>query len=965
MESTETPQSNLPDSPFVQRMKLQLAKERGGEESPWRWEPVPFREFAASPEHMNFPYLTPRQLEMCDALLNADPKKTFSLPEKIYDLSVCLWGKGCVSGDTELVDVFTGATFTVENLMLNKKTIPIATVDEEGKPSFGFTSVPWVKGHEMLYLVTTRSGKKIKVTKGHKFLSKKGWCPLSSINIGDEILDDAMSLEHREAIRATWTPERKRKASERQRGENNTFLRKNPNGFKNLTEEQRKSKFGSQKETHPLWGTHQSVESKKKNSASNRKSQLLRWENATDEERKLHGDLTRGMNNGMWGKSPPKGAGRCCYTKYNSSSAGSVWLQGSFELRYAQHLDSLGIRWERNKDRFVWDADGHTYCPDFKVWVGDRFEYHETKGWVNEESIKKFYSVINAGHVIRMVTKDVLRRLDKRKKSVLVWDSVVSVTEVGVQQFYDLEVLPHHNYLAQGLYHHNSGKDTCASLITCYLVHILLCLKNPYHFLTGFYIDDASLDIINVAYNYEQASAVYFTMFRNRVKRWKWLRSKFRLRASGKDLDPKDNAKEFLEDKSDNMVTIYPSSIMFPNMIRAFSRHSMAQGTEGMNVISWTMDEAAAMETGSDREKANADSLYDMLRTSAQSRFANKWFGFILSFPRHKNDFIMRKYSDVINGKLPRAFASKGATWEIIPSKTYEQFRDEFENPATKQDAETKYACNPPAQQAGFIEYVDKVKDCISLSRLQIVEFEKTYKTLSADAKLVGKTIHRYTIPRQPDTKKFAARVDLGHTNDRCALCIGHLEGNNHVVIDLLTHWQAEPNCPIDIDDPAELLLKIKKELCNIYYVSYDQWQSISSLNRLNRAGIVSNKLSLGLEEYKLFRSCLYSRTIDLLDYPLLTDPSTGELVNLQLIDGNKVDHPRNGPNPHNDLSEAVVGVTAMLLGVKKNIKDTKDTSEFYAGNENSEDMSIWSKNEESADPFDTMGIQGVSVSLR
>lgn len=435
-----------------------------------------------------------------------------------------------------------------------------------------------------------------------------------------------------------------------------------------------------------------------------------------------------------------------------------------------------------------------------------------------------------------------------------------------------------------------AGKDTIASISVCYILYILLCLKNPYEFITGFNIPDASLDIVNVAYNYEQANSVFFVMLKNRVRRWKWLRNNFVVKMAGKELDSKSKSEETADERDGKLVKIYPAGIVLPNMIRVFSAHSMAEGTEGKNVLCFIIDEASSLATGTDREKANGDELFNMLRTSAQSRFADLWSGFVMSFPRHQNDFQMKMYREVMEGKHPRAFASKGATWEIIPSKPYENFKAEFDNPSTRQDAETKYACNPPAQQAGFIELVDRIGACIDRSRKQAVEFETTIKKLPTGAQLVGKIISRYNVSRQPDSKKYVARVDLGSVRDRCTTSVGHLEGEN-VIIDMVTHWQGSPGCPVDVDDPAQILLKLRRELFNIHYISYDSWQSLSSLNTLNKAGIVSNKLSLGLEEYKLFRSCLYSKTISLLDYPLLTDPATGELAQLRIVDGVKVDH--------------------------------------------------------------------------
>jgi hypothetical protein len=201
-------------------------------------------------------------------------------------------------------------------------------------------------------------------------------------------------------------------------------------------------------------------------------------------------------------------------------------------------------------------------------------------------------------------------------------------------------------------------------------------------------------------------------------------------------------------------------------------------------------------------------------------------------------------------------------------------------------------------------------------------------------------------------------------------LAVGHLEGIM-VVIDLLTHWSADraSKTPIDVDDPANIIIQLRENLIPITHCTFDQWNSASSINRLNKANIITAKVGLNLEDYKLFRSCVYSRTIDLLDYPLLTDPTTGELANLRLFNGNKVDHPSDNTN---DLSEAVCGVVAMLVGSRKNIDNMKGAEEgMYRDNERSAMGDIWTPEPDGVfsgnpmsggDPFGADGLQGVSA---
>jgi len=75
--------------------------------------------------------------------------------------------------------------------------------------------------------------------------------------------------------------------------------------------------------------------------------------------------------------------GRCKKLDYHSEIAGDVKLDGGWELATAKYLDSLNIKWIRNKQRFkYWNSIKNcesTYCPDFFVEVWNKFI--EVKGY--------------------------------------------------------------------------------------------------------------------------------------------------------------------------------------------------------------------------------------------------------------------------------------------------------------------------------------------------------------------------------------------------------------------------------------------------------------------------------------------------------------------------------------------------------------------------------------------------------
>lgn len=74
--------------------------------------------------------------------------------------------------------------------------------------------------------------------------------------------------------------------------------------------------------------------------------------------------------------------GRSSKFEYISSIAGTVKLDGSWELKVAKYLDENKINWKRNTKRFEYtnlQNTKSTYCPDF--WIEDWNSYLEIKGY--------------------------------------------------------------------------------------------------------------------------------------------------------------------------------------------------------------------------------------------------------------------------------------------------------------------------------------------------------------------------------------------------------------------------------------------------------------------------------------------------------------------------------------------------------------------------------------------------------
>lgn len=80
------------------------------------------------------------------------------------------------------------------------------------------------------------------------------------------------------------------------------------------------------------------------------------------------------------------GVGKGCW--YESPIAGRVYLDSTFEKRFASCLDDRKISWERNTEKFSYEYNerSHFYTPDFKV----EGKFVEVKGYVTERDRAKW-----------------------------------------------------------------------------------------------------------------------------------------------------------------------------------------------------------------------------------------------------------------------------------------------------------------------------------------------------------------------------------------------------------------------------------------------------------------------------------------------------------------------------------------------------------------------------------------------
>jgi phage terminase large subunit-like protein len=465
-----------------------------------------------------------------------------------------------------------------------------------------------------------------------------------------------------------------------------------------------------------------------------------------------------------------------------------------------------------------------------------------------------------------------------------------------------------------------SGKDHCSVIAVCYVVYLLLCLKDP----SGYYGNPTNepIDIINVAINADQARTVFFNRFRDRVEGSPW----------------------FNEGPRGARYQTGNNVIDFNKNIHAYSGHSQREAFEGKNLIFAILDEisAFALESNTGNDLADtADATYNMYSDSVTSRYAEFGKVMLLSFPRFYGDYIMQRYgpefNDIdkgmigavaeketimrqhtfkINEDMPddiegneftieweedhivryrdnRVFAMRRPSWEVNPTKNIEMYKKAFlTNPG---NAYGKFACMPSDQSEHSF-----IKD-----KQAIEEAFRAQNGVDSDG-------HYAPNFHPKDGTEYYIHVDLSKVHDRCAVAMAHvdkwvtmnegyLKENEPVVrVDAVRWWKPSKMEPMDYKKVTDYILDLKRKGFNIKLVTFDRWQSNDTMNFLEKHHIKTEMLSVANKHYDDFLSVLYDQRLVGPKVPELIE----ELRQLRYIK-DKIDHPRTG---YKDLSDAVCG---------------------------------------------------------
>lgn len=251
-----------------------------------------------------------------------------------------------------------------------------------------------------------------------------------------------------------------------------------------------------------------------------------------------------------------------------------------------------------------------------------------------------------------------------------------------------------------------SGKDVTIAELLNYIAYWLCTKENPQKYLG--LKDDEPIDIVNVAFDKDQAQSVFFTKFKNAIEH---------------TINPVTGNNFYEELGMDLKKDILTNRVVFPKNIRAFSLNSREYKAEGKNVIFAVFDEIGSFRFD------KAEAIRKHIRSTAKSRSPKFYKLFYISFLTSADDYMAYLLERAEKGEMSRTYCDRAATWEVRNTKGCDKQIQEFLSPYTfsksslqdeyDEDPETAmlmYECKTPkVRKNAFIRQPEKITECVGM----------------------------------------------------------------------------------------------------------------------------------------------------------------------------------------------------------------------------------------------------------
>lgn len=432
------------------------------------------------------------------------------------------------------------------------------------------------------------------------------------------------------------------------------------------------------------------------------------------------------------------------------------------------------------------------------------------------------------------------------------------------------------------------GKDFTSSIVLSYQLYRLSCLISPQEFFG--LSRGTTIHLMLMSINEKHAKDVLFSEIKARIDNSVWFKNKCKY-------NPKVNTE-----------------LQFPKNISLIPGNSKETTFVGYNIFCAVIDEGDDYTVTENRNDAVEG--YNAIKQRIVSRFGSRGMLGIIGSPKTVDGFMKTMYENVEG--VENRYRLWVPTWDsledtgILCGRYFDykglQIPEEYRN-AWKSDPERflrDMGARPALSKQPFITLVDKIANIFT--KEQEILFEVKEEDGFSFAKF------KENIAGKEDTF-YIAHLDLAinrKKGDKLGFAMGHCSGfieidgveKPFIKIDMAMAITAPPGGEILFSDVKQMIKYLESKGFSFEKITADSWNSVDMLQSLRQHGIDSEILSVDKElvPYEKFKEAMYEDRISCHEYDLLKK----ELERLELVNGEKVDHPANFSK---DVADAVCGV--------------------------------------------------------
>lgn len=483
------------------------------------------------------------------------------------------------------------------------------------------------------------------------------------------------------------------------------------------------------------------------------------------------------------------------------------------------------------------------------------------------------------------------------------------------------------------------GKTTMASIVLPYMVHWILCLKDPQDFYD--LLPGSRIAFMMMSTSEDQAKETVFGDVKARIQHSQWFQNNY-------PYDPDfKNQLRFAKD-----IWILPGS-------------SKETAFEGYNILGGILDEADSHLVT--KEKDYADDGWNTINSRIDSRFQDRGFLLTVGQMKKADGFAAHKYKELTddpeNAHTVRMTIWESLGWEKLKSIAPDGTRISFWYDTKRKEIVSKEAAEllgfpehimeipklyeknfrnapekalrdlagiPPAAGSSFISLTYKIEEAV----------ERWMERYGPDSPVSTDTMNPQIAEwfQCPTPLRRAVHLDIGVSGegDAAGIVMGHIshmvtvengedEGGDaekpYIVIDCMIRVKAGPGQEVLISDLRSYIYQLKARAFRIKHVTMDGFQSTDTMQQLRKKKFNVQYLSVDKSKlpYEDLRDAIYEDRIEIPPYFTYLVPGSGDLVQIayrelaQLEDtGKKVDHPAKGSK---DVADGLAGVVTTLMG--------------------------------------------------